>query len=139
MARLIYAAIASLDGYVADADGNFDWAEPDEEVFGFVNELERPVGTYLFGRRMYEVMVYWETADTLPDEPAVVREFTKLWLVSRQDRLLDHARRGLHRQDDDREVVRPGSSPAPEERRSPGSHRRRPASRRGGVSSRPRR
>ena len=80
MARLIYAAIASLDGYVADADGKFDWAEPDEEVFGFVNELERPIGTYLYGRRMYEVMVYWETADTLPDEPAVVRDFTKLWL-----------------------------------------------------------
>ena len=80
MARLIYAAIASLDGYVADADGTFDWAEPDEEVHAFVNELERPVGTYLYGRRMYEVMVYWETADTLPEEPAVVRDFTKLWL-----------------------------------------------------------
>jgi dihydrofolate reductase len=80
VARLIYAAIASLDGYVADADGTFDWAEPDEEVHAFVNELERPVGTYLYGRRMYEVMVYWETADTLPDEPAVVRDFTKLWL-----------------------------------------------------------
>ena len=61
MARLIYATIASLDGYVADADGNFDWAEPDEEVHRFVNELERPIGTYLYGRRMYEVMVYWET------------------------------------------------------------------------------
>jgi dihydrofolate reductase len=80
VARLIYAAIASLDGYVADADGNFDWAEPDEEVFGFVNELERPVGTYLFGRRMYEVLVYWETADAMPNQPAVVRDFTKLWL-----------------------------------------------------------
>jgi dihydrofolate reductase len=80
VARLIYAVIASLDGYVADADGNFDWAEPDEEVFGFVNELERPVGTYLFGRRTYEVMVYWETADAMPNQPAVVRDFTKLWL-----------------------------------------------------------
>ena len=55
MAKLIYAAITSLDGYVADADGNFDWAEPDEEVFTFVNDLERPIGTYLYGRRMYEV------------------------------------------------------------------------------------
>jgi dihydrofolate reductase len=82
VARLIYAAIASLDGYVADTDGNFDWAEPDEEVFAFVNELERPVGTYLYGRRIYEVMVYWETADALPDEPAVVRDFTKLWLAA---------------------------------------------------------
>ena len=59
MAKLIYAAITSLDGYVADADGNFDWAEPDEEVFTFVNDLERPIGTYLYGRRMYEVMVSW--------------------------------------------------------------------------------
>jgi dihydrofolate reductase len=82
VARLIYAAIASLDGYVADTHGNFDWAEPDEEVFAFVNELERPVGTYLYGRRIYEVMVYWETADALPDEPAVVRDFTKLWLAA---------------------------------------------------------
>jgi dihydrofolate reductase len=80
VARLIYAAITSLDGYVADADGNFDWAEPDAEVHAFVNDLERPIGTYLYGRRMYEVMVYWETADTLPDEPEVVRDFTKLWL-----------------------------------------------------------
>lgn len=62
MAPLIYSAIASLDGYVADSDGRFDWAAPDEEVHRFVNELERPVGTYLYGRRMYEVMAYWETA-----------------------------------------------------------------------------
>ena len=62
MARLIYSAIMSLDGYIADADGRFEWAAPDEEVFAFVNELERPVGTYLFGRRMYETMRYWETA-----------------------------------------------------------------------------
>ena len=61
MAKLIYSAIASLDGYVADEDGNFDWAAPDEEVHAFVNDLERPIGTYLYGRRMYEVMVVWET------------------------------------------------------------------------------
>ena len=65
MARLIYSAIMSLDGYIADADGRFEWAAPDEEVFAFVNELERPVGTYLYGRRMYETMRYWETAHTL--------------------------------------------------------------------------
>jgi dihydrofolate reductase len=82
VARLIYAAITSLDGYVADADGSFDWAEPDEEVFAFVNDLERPVGTYLYGRRMYEVMVFWETAGTLEDEPAAVRDFTELWLAA---------------------------------------------------------
>ncbi len=65
MAKLIYSAIASLDGYVVDAEGNFDWSVPDEEVHRFVNDLERPVGTYLSGRRMYELMVYWETAHTV--------------------------------------------------------------------------
>ncbi len=79
MAKLIYSAIASLDGYVADEDGNFDWAAPDEEVHSFVNELEQPIGTYLYGRRLYEVMVYWETADTLADEPPVERDFAEIW------------------------------------------------------------
>jgi len=59
MAKLIYAAIASLDGYVEDEEGRFDWAAPDEEVHAFVNDLERPIGTYLYGRRMYETMVFW--------------------------------------------------------------------------------
>jgi dihydrofolate reductase len=68
----------SLDGYVADEDGNFDWAEPDEEVHAFVNDLERSVGTHLLGRRMYEVMVAWETMD-LSDEPPVMRDFAELW------------------------------------------------------------
>jgi dihydrofolate reductase len=79
MAKLIYSAISSLDGYVADQAGNFDWAAPDEEVFRFVNDLERPVGTYLYGRRMYETMVYWETAPSPPDQPEVVRDFTETW------------------------------------------------------------
>ena len=79
MAKLIYSAITSLDGYVADEDGNFDWAEPDEEVHTFVNDLERPVGTYLYGRRMYEVMVYWETAHTLPDRPPFIQDYTEIW------------------------------------------------------------
>lgn len=79
MARLIYSAIASLDGYVADEDGNFDWAAPDEEVHAFVNELERPVGTYLYGRRMYEVMTYWETAGTAADDHPVERDFAEIW------------------------------------------------------------
>jgi len=78
MAKLIYSAIASLDGYVADRDGNFDWAAPDEEVHAFVNDLERTVGTYLYGRRMYEVMVAWETMP-LADEPAVIRDFAEIW------------------------------------------------------------
>jgi dihydrofolate reductase len=76
MAKLIYSAIASLDGYVEDASGEFDWAAPDEEVHAFVNELERPIGTYLYGRRMYETMVYWETDD---DEAAVARDFAEIW------------------------------------------------------------
>ena len=79
MAKLIYSAITSLDGYVADEDGNFDWAAPDEEVHTFVNDLERPVGTYLYGRRMYEVMVYWETAHTVADQQPFVRDFAAIW------------------------------------------------------------
>src|SRR6266516_657365 len=79
MAKLIYSAIASLDGYVADEDGNFDWAAPDDEVHSFVNDLERAIGTYLYGRRMYEVMVFWETAHTLADQPPVARDFAKIW------------------------------------------------------------
>ncbi len=79
MARLIYSAITSLDGYVADGDGNFDWAAPDEEVHAFVNDLERPVGTYLYGRRMYEVMVFWENAHTLADEPPSTQDFAEIW------------------------------------------------------------
>ena len=77
--KLIYTALMSLDGYVADADGNFDWAAPDEEVHSFVNDLERPVGTYLYGRRMYEVMRAWETMDSLPDQPPVILDFAKIW------------------------------------------------------------
>ena len=76
MAKLIYSAIASLDGYTADADGNFDWAAPGEEVHAFVNDLERPVGTYLYGRRMYEMMVPWET---MADERPVMRDFAEIW------------------------------------------------------------
>jgi dihydrofolate reductase len=79
MGKLIYSAITSLDGYVADEDGNFDWAAPDEEVHSFFNDLERPIGTYLYGRRMYETMVYWETAHTLPDQEPVVEDFAEIW------------------------------------------------------------
>jgi len=79
MAKLIYSAIASLDGYVEDAQGTFDWAAPDTEVHAFVNDLERPIGTYLFGRRMYETMVFWETAGTGDDQSAVIRDFAKIW------------------------------------------------------------
>jgi len=79
MPKLIYQAIASLDGYVEDEDGRFDWAAPDDEVHAFVNDLERPIGTHLYGRRMYETMVFWETVSTDPDQPAVLRDFAHLW------------------------------------------------------------
>jgi dihydrofolate reductase len=78
MGRLIYSALASLDGYVADEHGNFDWAKPDEEVHAFVNDLTRPVGTFLLGRRMYEVLVYWETI-ALADQPPFIRDFAEIW------------------------------------------------------------
>jgi dihydrofolate reductase len=77
-AKLIYSAITSLDGYVADADGTFDWAAPDDEVHSFVNDLERQSGTYLYGRRMYEVMQFWESIDPLDDSP-VSRDYAALW------------------------------------------------------------
>ena len=79
MARLIYAVIMSLDGYVADEDGNFQWAAPDEAVHQFFNDLERGIGTYLYGRRMYETMVYWETAHTLADQSAVELDYAEVW------------------------------------------------------------
>jgi dihydrofolate reductase len=82
MAKLIYSMIQSLDGYVADAAGRFDWAEPDEQVHSFANELQRAVGTNLYGRRMYEVMSAWETLGTLGDEPAYIEEFGELWRAS---------------------------------------------------------
>jgi dihydrofolate reductase len=79
LARLTYSMVMSLDGYVADENGNFDWAAPDEEVHQFFNDLERPVGTHLYGRRMYETMVYWETAHTLPGQSAVELDYAGVW------------------------------------------------------------
>ena len=79
MAKLIYSVIASLDGYVVDEDGNFDWAAPDEEVHRFVNDRERPVGTYLYGRRMYDVMSVWETDPGLAGEAPVQRDYAQIW------------------------------------------------------------
>ena len=78
MAKLIYAAIASLDGYLEDEDGRSDWGMPDEEVHAFANDLERPIGTHLYGRRMYETMVFWETAST-EAQPAVFGDYAALW------------------------------------------------------------
>lgn len=79
MAKLIYAAIASLDGYIEDEAGTFDWAMPDEEVHAFINDLERPVGTYLYGRRMYEMMAVWETDPDLAEQSPLMRDFAQIW------------------------------------------------------------
>jgi dihydrofolate reductase len=79
MAKLVYSAISSLDGYIADEDGSFDWAVPDEEVLAFINDLERPVGTYLYGRRMYEMMVGWETDPALAGQSPLMRDFAEIW------------------------------------------------------------
>jgi dihydrofolate reductase len=79
MPNLIYSAITSLDGYVADDEGRFDWAEPDAEVHSFINDLQRPVGTYLYGRRMYETMAGWETDATLAAQSELMRDFAELW------------------------------------------------------------
>jgi dihydrofolate reductase len=79
MAKLTYSTMMSLDGYIADEAGNFDWAAPDEVVHQFINDLERPVGTYLLGRRMYEVMSFWETAHTLADAPPYILDYARIW------------------------------------------------------------
>jgi len=79
MARLIFTGITSLDGYIADENGKFEWGEPDEEVHAFVNDLERPIGTYLYGRRLYEVMAYWDTAHAVANQSAVALDYAELW------------------------------------------------------------
>jgi dihydrofolate reductase len=84
VAKLIYSAITSLDGYVADEEGDFDWAAPDEEVHTFINDLERPDGTYLYGRRLYETMVGWETDPTLADRSLVIRDFAEIWQAAKK-------------------------------------------------------
>jgi dihydrofolate reductase len=79
MAHLIYSAISSLDGYIEDPDGQFDWAAPDEEVHGFINNLERTAGTHLYGRRMYEMLMVWETDPNLAAESPLLRDFAEIW------------------------------------------------------------
>jgi dihydrofolate reductase len=81
MAKLIYSAIASLDGYIEDEGGKFGWVAPDEEVHAFVNDLERPIGTYLYGRRMYETLMVWETMST-DAQPPVIRDYAQIWQAS---------------------------------------------------------
>ena len=111
MAKLIYSTIASLDGYVEDAEGEFNWSAPDEEVHAFVNDLERPIGTHLYGRRMYETMVYWETVSTEADEPAVFWDYAEIWraaekiVYSRALNTVSSARTRIEREFD-RDAVR---------------------------------
>jgi dihydrofolate reductase len=106
MAKLIYAAITSLDGYVADADGRFDWAEPDDEVHAFVNELDRGIGTNLYGRRMYEVMRYWEAPPNLTDQARAAQDYAQIWqaadkiVYSRTLRAVSSARTRIEREFD---------------------------------------
>lgn len=111
MAKLIYSAIMSLDGYIADEDGNFDWAAPDEEVHSFVNELERPVSAYLYGRRMYDVMAPWDKSEMFASEPPFMQDFAKIWqaadkiVYSRTLQTVSSARTRIER-DFDPEAVR---------------------------------
>ena len=111
MGKLIYVAIASLDGYIEDEEGRFDWAMPDEEMHAFVNDLERPIGTYLYGRRMYETMVFWETASTEADEPPVFYDYAGIWraaekiVYSRTLQKVSSARTRIEREFD-RDAVR---------------------------------
>ena len=79
MAKLVYSAITSLDGYTADATGDIEWSTPDPEVFAFINDIERTFGTFLYGRRMYEAMLYWETFDPAEDDPPFLGDFARLW------------------------------------------------------------
>jgi dihydrofolate reductase len=79
MAKLIYVLNVSLDGYIADQDGNFDWAVPDEEFYSFVNDLVRPVGTYLYGRRLYQLMAVWETDPAAAAQSPAAQEFAAIW------------------------------------------------------------
>jgi dihydrofolate reductase len=79
LAKLIYSVIASLDGYIEDKAGKFDWAAPDEEVHRFVNERERPIGTYLYGRRMYDTMRFWETEEARANQPPHVQDYASIW------------------------------------------------------------
>src|SRR5436190_10181254 len=100
MARLIYSMNASLDGYIADADGKFDWAKPDEEVHTLINDLTRSVGTFLLGRRMYEVLAYWDDPPALEEQPSYMRDFAEIWQAADKvvySKTLETARTGRTR------------------------------------------
>ena len=137
MAKLIYSAITSLDGYVADADDNFDWAMPDDAVHQFVNDLERSAGTYLYGRRMYEVMKVWET---MASEAELLRRRARLrrdLAGGRQDRLLHLIGCGVDRPDPTRATVRSRGGPRAESECRTRHQRGRAPSRGSGDQGRP--
>ncbi len=136
MSRLIYSAIASLDGYIADEDGNFDWAVPDEEVHSFINDLDRPLGTYLYGRRMYETMVGWETDPTLAEQSPLMRDFAEIWQAADKIVYSRTLKAVIHRQDADRSGLRPRSGLADESLGGAGHDRWRCGPRRPGVQGR---
>jgi dihydrofolate reductase len=108
--KLIYSMLASLDGYIADEDGNFDWAVPDDEVHSFINDLERPVDTYLYGRRMYATMVAWEAVHTRAGQPRAILDFARIWqaankvVYSRTLETVSSARTQIKRDFDPEEV-----------------------------------
>lgn len=112
MASLIYSVISSLDGYIEDQSGNFDWAAPDQEVHAFVNDMERPVGTYIYGRRMYQTMLFWEKPENLAGEPPVMQDFATIWrsadklVFSRTITAVSSARTRLKRQFDPGSIAR---------------------------------
>jgi dihydrofolate reductase len=107
MANLSYSAITSLDGYIEDGRGDFTWAAPDAEVHAFVNELERPIGTYLYGRRMYETMLYWETVDSDSLSPRS-QDFATIWRAA--DKIVYS--RTLHAPSTTRTRIEPDFDPA---------------------------
>ena len=79
MAKLIYFTPTSLDGYIADEAGDYDWAAPDEEAFAFINDVMRPIGTYLYGRKMYQTMAVWDTPEVIPDRTPAMLDFARMW------------------------------------------------------------
>jgi dihydrofolate reductase len=120
---LIYSMLMSVDGYVEDEHGRFDWAAPDEEVHSYINQLESSVGTYLYGRRMYETMIYWETAHSVPDQPQFVLDWARQWQATEKIVYLQDPRRAAQQANADRARVRSRRSAAAQGRRPPRLHR----------------
>ena len=125
MAKLIYVTNVSLDGYIEDAHGSFDWTEPSDEVFAFITDLVRPVGTYLYGRRLYETMAVWETDPTLAAQSELMADFANVWQAADKIVYSTTLRRSLDRQHAARAPLRPRLGPRDEGVRRERSDRRR--------------